>query len=189
MFFAVLPLILLVAAGLWIWLRVWHFWRLRAEMRRWPTAQALIHGVSVRQPRRSNIVEVEVSYRHEGRNYRVWCKPPAGGSYAGTVKQAERQVAMQFPVRSVHPVYLNPERLDEAFLELPHRTALALGAGGGLLLIGVAAGIALPAFSVLDAELAELLVMALLGVLLSGFVIMVCVAWSKAPRRRKRGRR
>jgi hypothetical protein len=189
MFFAVLPLILLVAAGLWLWLLVWRFWRLRAEMRRWPTAKAMVHGVSVREPRHSSIVEVEVSYRHEGCNYRVWCKPPAGGSHGGPVKQAERQVAMQFPVRSVHPVYLNPERLDEAFLELPKRTALALGAGGGLLLIGVAAGIALSAFSMLDAELAGLLVMALLGVLLSGFVILVCVAWAKAPRRRWRGRR
>lgn len=68
---------------------------------------------------RSLAIDVEVSYRHEGRDYTVWCRSPIGTGFGRGTVQAEQQVARSFPVGSTNPVYVNPRRAGEACLALP----------------------------------------------------------------------
>ena len=188
MLLALLGPIGLAALGILLWVLAWRAWQKRVAMRRWPTAPASIHGHRTRMSGRSRMVDVEVSYRHDGRDYRVWCVSPTGSGYGRGTVQAERQMAAIFPVRSVHPVYVNPARVGEAFLQLPEIHMLALLVGSGVILMGLAASFALQVTSALDAELVGLLFFALLGVVLSVLVIFLGVALVKTPRPRRRRR-
>ena len=123
-------------------------------MRRWPTAPALILGYRTR-----------VS--------------PTGRSYGPGAVQAERQVATSFPVRSTHPVYVNPARADEAFLTLPEAHMLAILVGAGAILVARAATLVLPVNTALPEDM---VFMAFVGVVLSVLVVFLGVALVKAPR-------
>jgi len=186
MWAALFVLTTIAALGVYLWTLAWRYFRQRAAMRRWPTAPATVHGHRTRMSGRSPMIDAEVSYRHDGRDYRVWCVSPTGSGYGCGTVQAERQMAAIFPVRSVHPVYLNPARVGEAFLQLPEIHLLALLVGSGVILTGLAAGLALQVTSALEAELANLLFFALLGVVLSVLVIFLGVALIKTPRPRRR---
>ena len=151
-------------------------------MRRWPTAPALILGYRTRvspSRSRSRAIDVEVSYRHEGRDYTVWCVSPTSSSYGPGAVQAERQVATSFPVRSTHPVYVNPARADEAFLTLPEAHMLAILVGAGAILVARAATLVLPVNTALPEDM---VFMAFVGVVLSVLVVFLGVALVKAPR-------
>ena len=175
--------------GVLLWVLAWQAWQKRVAMRRWPTAPATVHGHRTRMSGRSPMIDVEVSYRHDGRDYRVWCVSPTGSGYGRGTVQAERQMAAIFPVRSVHPAYLNPARAGEAFLQLPEVHLLAILVGSGVILMGLVASFALQVTSGLDAELANLLFFALLGMVLSVLVIFLGVALIKTPLPRPRRRR
>jgi len=183
---AILFTTVLVALGVLLWVLAWRDWRKRAAMRHWPTATASIHGYRTRLRRHSRMVDVEVSYRHEGRDYRAWCVSPTRSGYGRGAVQAELQVATIFPVGSAHPVFVNPGRADEAFLELPEAHMLPILVGAGLILLSVAATAVLQVTSALDPELAVLLFMVLLGVVLSVIVVFMGVALARTPRPRRR---
>jgi hypothetical protein len=176
----------LAAFGLLLWAKAWRVWRMRVAMQRWPTAQASIRDHRTRVSGRSLAVDVEVSYRHEGRDYRVWCRSPTGSGYGRDTVQAERQVATIFPVGSTHPVFVNPRDAGEAFLVLPEVHMLAMLVGGGTILVGIATALALPLVTAIDQELATLAFMLLLGVVLSVLVIVFGVALARTPRPRRR---
>ncbi len=186
MLLAILGPFMLAALGALLWVLAWRDWRKRVAMRRWPTTLASIHDHRTRMSRRSQMVDVEVSYRHEGRDYRVWCVPSTGSGYGRGADHAEWQVATIFAVGSTHPVYLNPKRAGEAFLALPEAHMLAILVGAGLILVGLAATFALQVRSTLDSGLAGLLFMSLLGLVLAVLVIFLGVALAKTPRPRRR---
>jgi hypothetical protein len=112
------------------------------------------------------MIDVEVSYRHQGRDHTVWCRSPTGSGYGRGTVQAERQVATIFPVGSTHPVYVNPDRDGEAFLVLPELHMLAVLVGFGVILVGLATALILPLATGIDQERATLGFMLLLGVVL-----------------------
>ncbi len=174
----------LAALGPLLWVMAWRGWRKRVAMRRWPTAPALIRGHRTRASWSSLAIDVEVSYRHEGRDYAVWCRSPTGSGYGRGTVQAERQVATIFPVGSTHPVYVNPGRDGEAFLVLPEFHVLAMLIGGGTIFVGLGTALALPLATSLDQELATLAFMLLLGVVLTVLVIVLGAALVKTPRPR-----
>jgi len=174
------------ALGVLLWVLAWRGWRKRVAMRRWTTALASIRGHRTRMSGRSLMIDVEVSYRHEGRDYTVWCVSPTGSGYGRGTVQAERQVATIFPVGSTHPVYLNTTRDGEAFLVLPELHILAVLAGAGAILVGVATTLVLPLATDIDEELATFGFMALLGVVLTVLVIVLGAALATTPRPRRR---
>lgn len=174
------------ALGVLLWVIAWRGWRKRVAMRRWPTAPAVIRGYRTRvSPSRSRslAVDVEVSYRHEGRDYTVWCVSPTGSRYGSGSGQAERQEAAAFPVGSTHPVYVNPARADEAFLILPEAHMLAILVGAGAILVARAVTLVLPVNAGVPDDM---LFMAFVGVVLSALVVFLGVALFKAPRPRRR---
>jgi Protein of unknown function (DUF3592) len=176
----------LAALGVLLWVMAWRGWRKRGAMRRWPTAPASIRGHRTRRSGRSLMIDVEVSYRHEGRDHTVWCRTPMGTGYGRGTVQAERQVATIFPVGSTHPVYVNPERADEAFLTLPEPHMLAVLVGFGVILVGLATALIVPVAIGIDQELATLAFMLLLGVVLTVLVIFLGAALAMTPRLRRR---
>ncbi|MEO5820520.1 MAG: DUF3592 domain-containing protein [Vicinamibacteraceae bacterium] len=176
----------LAALGVLLWLMAWRGWRKRVAMRRWPRTPASIRGHRTCVSGRSLTVDVEVSYRHEGRDYTVWSGSPTGSGYGRGAVQAERQVATIFPVGSSHPVYVNPMRADEAFLVLPELHMLAVLVGSGVILVGLATALILPVVTAIDQELATLGFMTLLGVVLTVLVIFLGAALARTPRPRRR---
>jgi Protein of unknown function (DUF3592) len=179
----------IAALGVLLWTKAWRHWCQRAAMRRWSTAPAVIRGYRTRvspSRSRSRAIDVEVSYRHAGRDYTVWCVSPTGSRYGSGSGQAERQEAAAFPVGSTHPVYVNPAHADEAFLILPEAHMLATLVSAGAILVAVAAAVVLPVTTTLPQETITLAFMALLGVVLSVLVIFLGVALIKTPRPRRR---
>jgi hypothetical protein len=174
------------AFGPLLWVMAWRGWRKRVAMRRWPTAAALIRGHRTRPSGRSLMIDVEVSYRHQGRDHTVWCRSPTGSGYGRGTVQAERQVATIFPVGSTHPVYVNPDRDGEAFLVLPELHMLAVLVGFGVILVGLATALILPLATGIDQERATLGFMLLLGVVLTVLVIFLGAALATTPRPRRR---
>jgi hypothetical protein len=186
MLLALLGSTILAALGVLLWVMAWGGWRKRVAMRCWPTAPASIRGYRTRRSVRSRRIDVEVSYRHQGCDYTVWCVSPTGSGYGRSAVQAERQVAATFPVSSTHPVYVNPARAGEAFLVLPELHMLAVLAGAGIILVGLATTLILPVATAIDRELVTLGFMALLGVALTVLVIVLGVALARTPRLRRR---
>jgi Protein of unknown function (DUF3592) len=176
----------IAALGVLLWTQAWRHWRQRAAMRGWPTAAALIRGYRTRLSRSSRMVDVEVSYRHDGRDYVTWCASPTRSGFGRGDVQAETQVQARFPRGSSHPVYVNPMRADEAFLELPEPHMLAILVGAGVILTAVAAAVVLPVTTTLPQETITLGFMALLGAVLSVLVIFLGVALARSPRPRRR---
>jgi hypothetical protein len=177
---------MLAALGLLLWAKAWRAWRMRVDMRRWPTAPASIRDHRTRVSGRSVAVDVEVSYRHEGRDCTVWCRSPTGSGYGRDTVQAQRQVATIFPVGSTHPVYVNPWDAGEAFLVLPEFHLLAMLVGGGAILVGMATALVVPLVTAIDQEFATLAFMLLLGVVLSVLVVIFGTALARTPRPRRR---
>lgn len=182
---AILGPAVLAALGGLLWAHAWRHWRQRAAMRGWPTSRASIHGYRTRTSRSRQMIDVGVRYRYEGQDYATWCVSPTRSGYGRGTVQAEAQVAAVFPVGSAHQVYVNPARVDEAFLELPEARILAILVGAGAILLGLAATAALQFTSLLAPESATLLFMALLGLVLSVLVIVLGVTLAKTPRPRR----
>jgi hypothetical protein len=173
---------LVAAFGVLLWVKAWHGWRLRVAMRRWPRTPASIHGYRSRASSTSVHVDVEVSYRHDGRDYRVWCRTPMRTGYGRGSPMPERQVAAVFPVGTTHPAYVNPANPAEAFLKLPEPHMLAAFVGFGAILVGLATALALPVAADIGQELATLWFFLLVGAVLSVLVVFFGVALYRLPR-------
>jgi hypothetical protein len=179
-------LLLCAALGVLLWVKAWRGWRLRGDMQRWPTASAEIRGYRTRPSVKSTHVDVEVSYRHEGRDYTVWCRTPMGTGYGRGYAQPERQVAASFQVGSTHPVYVNPTNPAQAFIVLPEPHMLAILVGCGIILVGLGMALGLPLMCTMNQEQATLWFFLLVGAVLSLLVVFFGVALYRLPRPRRR---
>jgi hypothetical protein len=175
----------IAALGTSFWVTAWQGWRRRNAMRQWPTAPASIRGYRTRHAGHNTMVDVEVRYRYQGRDYTVWCMSTSGTGVPRQAPQTLRRVARRFPKASTHAVYVNPARADEAFLTLPHYYVLVPAAGFGALCVGFATYMLLPQVTGMDRVLATLGVMALIGVVITVLVIVFGVALAKPPMRRR----
>jgi hypothetical protein len=157
-------------------------------MKRWPVEEGLVLDHRTRRAIRAVAVDVLVSFRHAGRDFRVWCVSPTRAAYsAGSGDQGFRQEKKQFPKGAAVSVHVNPARPDEAYLELPeqHMIVLLLGFGGLFMVGAVALGLAVAGR--LTEEMATIAFFLTLGGVLSAVAISMGLALFRAyfPKRQK----
>jgi hypothetical protein len=172
---------LIASLGLLMGVHAWRLGRQRAGMQHWPTVSASIRAYRMRGSFRSPRVDVEVSYRHDGRDYTVWCLSP---TRTGIV-QDEAQIRERYPLGSAQLVAVNPRRPHDARLEQPAPSAPAILAAAATMLVALGLAAALPATSGLSSRTITLGFMSVLA------VVAVCLAAallrSRQPARRRPG--
>jgi hypothetical protein len=170
------------ALGLHMWRLVWRYLRLRRTMRGWPRVPARVLGYRTRRGVSSGRIDVQVRFDYEGRELQVWCRSPTRSAYGRGAMQAEKQMAARFPRGTSQLAFVNPASPGEAFLELPEPHMLAMLAGGGMLLVALAAALALPAIVDVQQEIATLGFMLVVGGVLAVIAVFAAIALWRLPR-------
>jgi hypothetical protein len=162
--------------GVLLWVLAARAIRLRLAMKRWPVVPGIVRDGRIRVNRRNQYVDVQVAYRIDGRESVTWCPSPTGAGYArgSSGGGAERDLA-KTPTGSTINVHANPMRPSEAYLRLPEPHIITAMAGGGLILVGVAAASAFLALGLVAEQTIVFTFMLMLGVLLTCFAAAATV--------------
>lgn len=176
--------IVFTGMGALLWVLAARAIRLRLAMKRWPVLTGEVRDHRTRESRKSVHVDFEVSYRFAERDYLVWSTSPTGAGYGRGNSGPDREMA-RFPFGTTAPIRVNPERPEQAYLELPEQHVIGFMIGGGTLLLGLAASLVLSAIRDLPDELVTAGFFLLVAAVLGGWAVSTGIALYGARRRRR----